>query len=151
MAEQAADAVVVTPDMILKFAAQLRDSAAPLQDVDHALASINGISPGNFPDGNDLQTLIGSGREGRVKLASDNSLLIQKQLERLANKLEQIARKYTNTDELNKNLVKELGPLLGSLSPQGGNLIPNFDPTGGAGNTSLNPGGSATDMKNPGQ
>nr|WP_144298797.1 hypothetical protein [Streptomyces sp. TLI_235] len=108
--------VVVTPDMILRFAKQLRDCAGPLHNVEHGLAGVNSTRPGAFQDGDDLKKHIGSGRDGRVKDVVSNVHRVREQLDKVATKLTELAHKYSTTEELNKHLVQDLTPIIGSFS-----------------------------------
>ncbi|MFJ1561497.1 hypothetical protein [Streptomyces mirabilis] len=116
MADQAADAVVVTPDMILKLADALRESARNTLVPRPELLSINSISPGMFPDGEDLKKLIGGGRDGRVQEISDNLGHVHAQLDKMADRLVDLTKKYASTDELNANLAQELQSIVGATS-----------------------------------
>ncbi|MEV8100318.1 hypothetical protein [Kitasatospora sp. NPDC085879] len=135
---------MVTPDMILRFAKQLRDSARPLHATE--LERVNPTRPGAFQDGDDLKKHIGSGRDGRVKDVIGNVHQVRDQLDKVATKLTELAHKYSSVDELNKHLVQELTPIIGNAS-----LGPSFGASssasgGGSGNgpSGGNPGGDSS-------
>jgi hypothetical protein len=121
--------VVVTPDMVVKFAGLLREAADPMDRAEGSLASASGVLPGLFPDGDDLRKFVGSGREGRVRAIMENNNLIRDQLRKTATKLEEVARRYTNADDLNQHLVEEMTPILGSFQNNVfGNTAPAAQP-----------------------
>jgi hypothetical protein len=101
--------------MIAKFAALLREAADPMDRAERSLAAVGGVQSGAFPDGEDLRKFVGSGREGRIRAIMENTNRIRDQLRKTAAKLEDIARRYTNADELNQHLVEEMTPILGSF------------------------------------
>ncbi len=44
----------------------------------------------------------------------ENNARVRDQLQKVAGKLEEVARRYTSADELNKHFLEEMAPLFGS-------------------------------------
>ncbi|MFE3112041.1 hypothetical protein [Kitasatospora indigofera] len=114
--QPSADAVLVTPDVIVKLAGLLRETTAPMDRAESALASLNGVRPGEFPDGDELRKFVGSGRDGRIRNIMENNARVREQLQKVAAKLEEMARRYTSADELNKHFLEEMAPVFSSFS-----------------------------------
>ncbi|WP_399083009.1 hypothetical protein ACGH2B_01905 [Streptomyces sp. BBFR2] len=108
--------VKVTPDMIRKFAGLLREAAAPLEESESQLAAVNGLHAGWFPDGEDLRKFVGSGRDGRINELMQSAVTVRDQLRRLADKLDDVSRRYRTSEELNAHLVTDLAPVVGSFT-----------------------------------
>ncbi len=113
-AQPSADAVSVTPDVIVKIAGLLREATKPMDRAEPLLASVTDLRPGEFPDGDDLRKFVGSGRDGRIRNIMENNARVRDQLQKVAGKLEEVARRYTSADELNKHFLEEMAPLFGS-------------------------------------
>jgi hypothetical protein len=112
------DAVTVTPDMITKFAQLIRDAVGPLSDSEAQLATLDSVQAGWFPDGEDIRKFIGSGRDGRVRDIMENAGTMRDQLNKVADKLDEVAHRYHSSEELNQHLVSDLAPVLGSFGSQ---------------------------------
>ncbi|MET9618819.1 hypothetical protein [Kitasatospora indigofera] len=113
-AQPSAGAVSVTPDVIVKIAGLLREATKPMDRAEPLLASVTDLRPGEFPDGDDLRKFVGSGRDGRIRNIMENNARVRDQLQKVADKLEEVARRYTSADELNKHFLEEMAPLFGS-------------------------------------